>query len=132
MDEAEWNARFSVHVFRGSIRSAAFAGTMPDGFAREPSSRAERIECQICSRGLIPVFFGPDKGRFDRLDRRGSFAFSRAAGACRVSVSPHGISPGRAVSETAGPPVQIVDGIRRFECISNAIAPLKINRLCKP
>nr|KGD03232.1 hypothetical protein DO63_5866 [Burkholderia pseudomallei] len=66
------------------------------------------------------------------MDRRGSFAFSRAAGACRVSVSPHGISPGRAVSETAGPPVQIVDGIRRFECISNAIAPLKINRLCKP
>ncbi|WP_167562222.1 hypothetical protein [Burkholderia pseudomallei] len=41
MDEAEWNARFSVHVFRGSIRSAAFAGTMPDGSpVNRPAARS--------------------------------------------------------------------------------------------
>nr|KGD03219.1 hypothetical protein DO63_5865 [Burkholderia pseudomallei] len=56
---------------------------MPDGFAREPSGRAERIECQICSRGLIPVFFRAGQGPFRSI---GSARLVRVF-ACRGRVS---------------------------------------------
>ncbi|MBM5578638.1 hypothetical protein [Burkholderia pseudomallei] len=77
MDEAEWNARFSVHVFRGSIRSAAFAGTMPDGFAREPSSRAAGPDRAVSY--CFVRFFGPPCAMQTVKNRESGPAAARSA-----------------------------------------------------